>query len=53
MGPSVGGILISLGISAQHIVLLTCIPLSIVAIVLLISQMRMAGKRTTSDLETF
>jgi AAHS family 4-hydroxybenzoate transporter-like MFS transporter len=45
MGPSAGGILISLGISAQHIVLLSCIPLSIVAVVLLISQM-LAGKTT-------
>jgi len=53
MGPSVGGVLISLGTSAQRIVLLTCIPLSIVAIVLLISQMRMAGKRTTPELESF
>jgi len=53
MGPFVGGILISLGSSAQHIVLLTCIPLSIVAIVLLISQTRMAGKRTTPELERF
>jgi len=45
MGPSAGGILISLGISAQHIVLLSCIPLSIVAIVLVISQI-LAGKTT-------
>jgi AAHS family 4-hydroxybenzoate transporter-like MFS transporter len=52
MGPSAGGILISLGISAQHIVLLSCIPLSIVAIVLLISQMRIAGKSKTPELSS-
>ena len=45
IGPSAGGILISLGISAQHIVLLSCVPLFIVAIALLISQM-LAAKST-------
>jgi len=44
LGPSAGGLLISLGISSQHIVLLSCIPLAIVAIVLLVSQ-RLAGKK--------
>ena len=53
MGPSAGGFLISVGISAQRIVLLSFIPLAIVAIVLLISQMRMARKRTTSELGSF
>ncbi|MFM0184070.1 MFS transporter [Paraburkholderia nemoris] len=51
MGPSAGGILISLGISAQHIVLLSCIPLSIVAIVMLISQMRTSGKNKALELK--
>ncbi|MFM0088858.1 MFS transporter [Paraburkholderia sediminicola] len=53
IGPSAGGILIALGISAQHIVLLSCIPLSIVAIVLLISQMWTAGKRKAPELRGF
>ena len=44
LGPSAGGLLISLGISSQHIVLLSCIPLAIVAIVLLVSQ-RLAGRK--------
>lgn len=53
MGPSAGGILISLGMSAQHIVLLSCIPLSIVAIVLVVSQMRVAVKRKALELRSF
>ncbi|KXV05328.1 hypothetical protein CR51_12760 [Caballeronia megalochromosomata] len=44
MGPSAGGILILLGISAQHVVLLSCIPLSIVAVVMVISQVTASGK---------
>jgi AAHS family 4-hydroxybenzoate transporter-like MFS transporter len=51
MGPSAGGILISLGISAQHIVLLSCIPLSIVAVVVMISQMRTSGKSKALELK--
>jgi AAHS family 4-hydroxybenzoate transporter-like MFS transporter len=51
MGPSAGGILISLGISAQHIVLLSCIPLSIVAVVVMISQMRTSGKNKALELK--
>lgn len=51
-GPSVGGILVSFGISAQHIVLTTCIPLSIVAIVMMISHMRATGKTKALELKS-
>ena len=50
LGPSAGGLLISLGISSQHIVLLSCIPLAFVAIVLLVSQ-RLAAKGNAPEIE--
>ncbi|MBK3812854.1 aromatic acid/H+ symport family MFS transporter [Paraburkholderia aspalathi] len=48
MGPSAGGILISFGVSSQHVVLLSCIPLCVVAFVLSISR-KLARKSTTPE----
>ncbi|AUT65476.1 MFS transporter [Paraburkholderia terrae] len=45
IGPSLGGFLISLGMSAQRIVLLSCVPLTIVAIVLIFSHTRITLQR--------
>ncbi|WP_084169638.1 MFS transporter [Paraburkholderia ferrariae] len=53
LGPSVGGLLISLGFSTQRIVLISCIPFAVVEIVLLASQMCSSAKERALEARGF